>query len=247
MKIQSGMNTIAILAAVLAGFAQTGSANLVANGSFENGSPGFNLSTQYRQLYVGSTDVTDWTIAQTGSAQFYWWNGSFPSVGYASPAADGNLFLYFNGNYTPTDVRGQISTSVTFPSAGDYRLEFDMASEQSIFGSRQAGFTADLAGLVSYTDLLTPVFSPDNTYPVVTAANWLHVTHDFTVTTPGTYGLSFTDASFYGDPSVSPFAAVTPSPLLDNVSITAIPEPSALLMTSLLALVALGSRGLRRL
>jgi hypothetical protein len=108
-----------------------------------------------------------------------------------------------------------------------------MASEQSIYGSRQAGFTADLAGLASYTDLMTPVFSPDNTYPVVTAANWVHETHDFTVSTPGVYVLSFTDASIYGDPSVSPLAGVTPSPMLDNVSITSVPEPAALALSAL--------------
>jgi hypothetical protein len=230
---------LALLGAVTTVSAQS-LVNLVANGSFENGTPTFDPSTtQSRQLFAGSTDVTGWTVNQPGR-QFYWWNGSMhpPSGNYATGAADGNLFMYFNGNATLSDVRGEISTSVTFASAGDYTLTFDMASEQSIYGSRQAGFTADMAGLVSYTDLMTPVFSLDNTYPTVTAANWVQVTHDFTVTTPGTYVLSFTDASVYGDPLVSPLAGVTPSPMLDNVSITAAPEPSTL------ALSALGGLGL---
>ena len=232
---------LGLLNAVITVSAQ--SLNLVANGSFENGAPVFDPSTtQYRPLFAGSTDVTGWTVNQTGSAQFYWWNGSIhpPAGNYATGAADGNLFMYFNGNTTLSDVRGEISTSVTFVSAGDYTLTFDMASEQSIYGSRQAGFTANLAGPASYgwTDLMTPVFSLDNTYPVVTAANWVLVTHVFTVSNPGTYALSFTDASVYGDPAVSSLAGVTPSPMLDNVSITTVPEPSAL------ALAGLGSLGL---
>lgn len=232
---------LALLGAVTTVSAQ--SLNLVANGSFENGTPAFNpATTQNRQLSAGSTDVTGWTVDQPGR-QFYWWNGSMhpPSGNYATGAADGNLFMYFNGNATLSDVRGEISTSVTFASAGDYSLTFDMASEQSIYGSRQAGFTADLTGPASYswTDLMTPVFSLDNTYPVVTAANWVQVTHDFTVTTPGTYVLSFTDASVYGDPLVSPLAGVTPSPMLDNVSITAVPEPSPLALSALGGLILL--------
>ena len=229
--------TMAAIAIVLSGVAQVGAINLVINGSFENGSPAFNLATQSRQLSAGSTDVTGWTVVTTGPASFLWWNGSLNPGNYASPAADGNLFLYFNGNFTSTDARGEINTSVTFASAGTYRLEFDMWSEPSVNGSRDAGFTAALAGLVSYTDRFTPPFSLDDNNPIVLAANWQHITHDFTVSTPGSYVLSFTDASIYGEPPFSR-AAITPSPFLDNVSITAVPDASS---TFGLMAVALGA------
>lgn len=186
--------------------------NLVPNGSFENGSPAFDLADQLLGLSVSSTRLPGWMVEVTGN-QFLWLNGSHAaSAGaYVSPASDGNLFLYFNGTFNNfSSPRGKISTSVVFPSAGSYRLEFDMWSEPSRSGSREAGFTTDLAGLVSYTDRFTPPFSLNQNNPSVTAANWQHVTHVFTVSTPGAYALSFTDASIYGDPTVSPFAGITP-------------------------------------
>ncbi len=197
--------------------------NLVQNGSFEAGVPTFNLANQLHQLSVGAPDVSGWTIVETGAA-FYWANGAHAaSAGTAfGPASDGNLYLYFNGSYDNTSLRGKIATSINFPSSGTYRLEYDLWSEPSINGSRDAGFTVELTGPASYsyTDLFTPPFSLNGTPPAVTAANWQHVIHDFAVTTPGTYALSFTDASVYGNPSL-PNAGNTPSPLLDNVSITA--------------------------
>ena len=195
--------------------------NLVTNGSFEVGVPAFNTSNQLQPLTVGSTVVSGWNMAGPG---LIWISGSHStSLGTAfGPAADGNLYLYFNGSLSNASPRAKISASVTFPAGGAYRLEWDMWSESSISGSRDAGFTADLNGLpaYTYTDRFTPPSSVNATLPVVTAANWQHVSHDFTVAA-GTYVLSFTDASIYGDPNL-PNGGNTPSPLLDHVSITAL-------------------------
>ena len=160
--------------------------NLVSNGSFELGSPAFNLANDRQPLLVNSTVLTGWAVVETGN-QFLWWNGSYLPLAptFTKPASDGDLFLYFNGSQNNTSARGKITQNVTLP-AGTYRLEFDMWSEPSLSGSRQAGFTADLNLVppVSYTDLFTPPFSSDGNNPAnpaVTAAIWHHVTHDFTV------------------------------------------------------------------
>ncbi len=201
--------------------------NLVSNGSFETGVPPFDLQTLDRTLSAGAADITGWTVVTAGDGPIYWWNGSDPSQVNTSggPAADGNLYLYFDGNTSATSARGQITTIVNFPAAGTYRLEFDMWAESSIVGSRQAGFTAALSGTgvsANYTDRFYPPFSPNTTYPVVTAPSWQHFTHDFIVTSPGNATLSFTDASIYdGNAASNSLGAVTPSPDLDNVSIKA--------------------------
>jgi len=195
-------------------------ANLVQNGSFETGVPAFNVGVSLKSLPMGSISIDGRNVASVGAAAFYWANGAHTSLagtGY-SPASDGNLYLYFNGAFQDSDPRGVVSTTVTFPVAGTYWIGYDSYSEPSINGSREAGFTADIAGVASFTDRFTPPFSINSTLPANAISNWKHAFHAFVISAPGAYVLSFKDASSYGDPGLSN-AGNTPSPLLDNVTV----------------------------
>ena len=158
----------------------------------------------------------NWTVTQ----------GSVDVIGDGGPYA---FLPVGNGNYVDlngsTGQPGQLTTNMTF-GAGTYVVSFDLAGSQGGVGSIDpTSKTTQIAfsiGGATQSLTLNPL-SPLTTYSFT-----------FTTTAPGQ--LSFTDLSG-GNNNIGN--------LLDNVSVSAVPEPSTWAMM-ILGFFGLGFMGYRR-
>jgi hypothetical protein len=158
----------------------------------------------------------NWTVTQ----------GSVDVIGDNGPYA----FLPFgNGNYVDlngsTGQPGQLTTNMTF-DAGTYVVSFDLAGSQGGVGS------------IDPTSKTTQIaFAIGGTTQSLTLAPFSDLTtYSFTFTTSAPGRLSFTDLSG-GNNNIGN--------LLDNVSVSAVPEPSTWAMM-ILGFFGLGFMGYRR-
>jgi hypothetical protein len=152
---------LALAVAAAAGAAQ---ANLLINGSFENGSftPGPYAATQ--SLGVGSTAITDWTV----------FNDTVAWIGVGNPwsltASEGDRFLDLTDLNRGAPFGGVTQTIATIVG-GRYSLSFDLGSS-NLYG-RPGAITAS-AGSTSQTFTSNPALAGNN--------DWERVSMSFTAT-----------------------------------------------------------------
>ena len=195
--------------------AQASPVNLVSNGGFD-GSTGdyvYNGTPASVAIYYGSVPTQAGTVAG--------WDGSFVSITSNSGPW-----------YTPSSLPG-----------------FEAAAQGGYIAGVQADATLDQAlSLAAGTYTLTWMTAnrgADQTYSVLfngeqidqltttTGAGW--TTESVTFTTGGGTGLSFVGDTSFGERDATS--------LIDNVSVTAVPEPTSLLM---MAVATLGLLAWRR-
>jgi hypothetical protein len=210
------------LAALLLAVPMLATPNYVTNGGFETGATGGVLSPTIPGdlIYVfgvgGSTDIGGWTVSAgpnnngSGTPLSVLVTGDPPQ----QPAA-GNFAVDFDPFWnvstgallgpTVTGTLPEISQILSLP-AGSYVLSFDGAVENSTTSGTRP-LTVTLTGAASLNQTVT-TNEPDTT-------GYALFSFDFT-STGGNVTLTFIPNDF------------TPAPnfMLDNVSVTAIPEPS---------------------
>jgi hypothetical protein len=158
--------------------------------------------------------LSSWTAA--GNVTYT----SVPFFGEGTTAADGNYFAVFNaGNATPNGVLSQ-----SFAAIGGtrYLLAYNYGANGGAIQSITAAIK-DASGNV--------VASQFSTLPAV-SGNLAAFSLSFVATNTQTLTLSFTDYAANPTNSTDGF--------LDNVAVTAVPEPSSLALLGMGALLAFG-------
>jgi hypothetical protein len=192
------------------------SSNLIQNGSFEQ--PGFAgnaVPGQQQKVVAPSADITAWTVGGAGDIYVH----EYP-VGPASgfgPAEDGSYYVDLSGDGPPHATLYQ--DFATTPGA-QYLLTFYIGSASS---SPSSTISLELEGTTAFLDTTLTPLAPD-----AGGINWLEETFSFTPDSTITQ-LSFVDTSGSDDNAS----------FLDNVSVTAVPEPAAFGVLSLGSLVLL--------
>jgi hypothetical protein len=197
---------VIILAPVVA------SANLVTNGSFENGNFVNNTGQDTMDLPMGSTAMTGWT---TTVAELAWIGPNNP---FDLTAANGNYFLDLTGYHDSAPYAGVAATSITTVSGQQYQISFDVGSS-TMYDPEQPGVTIKIDGATADT-----VFAP------VTGSDvWTTFSFDFTATSTSTT-LEFDGMS--PDNNLDNLAYIG----LDNVNVTAVPESPTMVAGALMLL-----------
>jgi hypothetical protein len=240
---------VAGLAAALGAFAPASAANLVANGGFETtvgGGPNIFLDTGEGALgsWSGGSSTTaiyapgaaDTTGAEQGAGTYiYLWGPNLPS-----PYAVANGLTATSpagGNYLAMDADSDFATAVTqmisgLTPGGHYDLSFYYAAAQYArpgygvwYGATQTGIQASI-GADTFN-------APQLAIASQGFSGWKHETYEFTASSTSELLSLLATSANHGVPPVA---------LLDGVSITYLPEPSAWAMmivgTGLLGAVA---------
>jgi len=210
------------------------SSQSVLNGSFEtlSGSVANSTSGSYTVNFGGLpvNIATGWTLGVSGNNAGY--DGIITVNG--APVSDFNPIAVADGqNAVFLQGAGTVSQTLNL-NPGQYLLSYYlMGRSGSAGGSGINPVTASLSGgLVN--DMETPV----NT-DVTSASDWTLYSDNFTVTSAGSYTLTFTGDDPYGtDGDHTTF--------VDNVSIATVPEPSSLALTGLSVLGLFFARRFRR-
>ena len=181
-------------------------ANITVNGSFELGTdPNPGPPNGYMRVNPGETHITGWTVT----------DGTIDYFGTLWQASDGTRSLDLSG---PIDQAGGVQQDLTTVIGTTYLVQFDMAGNPArgpeiksmrvaAIGIDEQTFTFDTSGID---------WPEDSDNMGWTAKSWSFVADSSTTT------LKFLslDDSGYG-------------PALDNVSVTVIPAPGAILLGSL--------------
>jgi len=180
-------------------------ANLLVNGSFENGNfvpsePGSML------LSAGATDITGWTVIGGGLA----WDG--PTNPYNLTASDGNYFLDLTGDYDAAPYGG-VQQTIATTIGGQYELTFDIGTSTT-YDSNEGSVPLIPVSVLATAGSSSQLFT--TTTP--TGINqWESFSYDFTATSASTLislqGQATENIQYIG---------------LDNVSVQLVPEPGTL-------------------
>jgi hypothetical protein len=195
---------LAVTALVVSGATARG--QLITNGSFESGSnPPGNLTN--KAYFAGSTDIAGWTVISTpspGAAPLAWIQGNFTGLtdNDYKPSA-GNFFLDLTGLNDNGVTFGGVQQTFATTIGQTYQAQFDL-----ITGSGNS------AGPIGATLTVGPASQTFTTSNGNSTAQTF--TLNFTATTTSTT-LSILGAS-------APVGGWMLG--LDNVSVTAIPEPA---------------------
>ncbi|SDJ65160.1 MULTISPECIES: choice-of-anchor C family PEP-CTERM protein [Bradyrhizobium] len=193
-------NLLAVTAVGFSLFAVSAQASPFTNGSFETGSaPGSFITLDGGD----ATSITGWTVGGGSNAVDY--------IGSYWKASDGTRSLDLNGL-----VPGSISQTFDVISGQTYRVSFDLAGNPA--GGPQFKTLDSTANLTLYSP---PPFDVNGNS--LSNMGWLNYSFLFTATS-SSETLTFTSTtSGYSGNSSYPTAF---GPALDNVSVTAVPEPS---------------------
>jgi hypothetical protein len=202
---------VLVLGSAVLCMAMTSFANLITNGSFENGNfvPDANDTMS---LPLGATDMTGWTVIAADLA----WIG--PSNPFSLSASDGNYFLDLSGYHDNAPYAGVEQTIPTTIGA-QYQLSLDLGSS-TIYNTMPVGVLVN-AGTDSTTFTSTPTVQ----------SGWDLFTFDFVATS------AFTTIQIIGQVAGNQSQAYIG---LDNVNVELVPEPGTLAVfagSGLLALV----------
>lgn len=189
------------LALAVLGISLPAYADLLVNGSFESGNFVPNAQDTM-DLAIGATDMTGWTVQNASLA----WIG--PSNPFGLSASDGGYFLDLSGYHDNSPYGGVLQSQVIPTVIGQtYRLSFDIGTDPA-YDTAPVGVEVT-AGLDSSIFLSTPL----------NANQWETFEFDFVATAANTaislVGNAGTNEKYVG---------------LDKVSLTAIPEPSSVML-----------------
>ena len=202
----------ALAFAALLGGTTAAHANLLVNGSFENGAF-VNQGNDTMSPPAGSTGITGWTVVTDTTA----WIG--PTNPFGLTASAGSYFLDLTNYQAGAPFAGVSQAIATIPGAV-YALTFDLGS--SNFWGRPDSLTASAAG-ASQT-FMSPTTGTNN--------DWTHESMQFTATGPSTTILlqGASGFNYIGLDNVD----------VELVSLPAVPEPEtwALLLGGIGALAA---------
>lgn len=208
--------------AVLAGtvFSLPAAANLIANGSFENGT--FLLGANAGEaLAAGSTVMTGWAVVSPGAADIVWLqNGNVETV--STPF--GNRFLDLTGSTDAAPFAGVSQTIATIVGTS-YMLTYSLGVDQS------GGLDAGPVGITA--DAGSTTGNCDNYNPPGGGNQWETCTLNFTASS------ATTAISLYGDQGILYIG-------LDNVDVEAASSPTPEPALALPLLAALGMLVTRR-
>ncbi|MBK7665157.1 MAG: DUF642 domain-containing protein [Sterolibacteriaceae bacterium] len=220
-KPRSRSTSIALFA--IAGLSSAAAhAQYVVNGSFESVA-GVVPANGFLTLAAGSTALTGWTIGAVvpGASSI-----DVVDKGYFVPPAGGNYVVDLVG----TPGAGSISQSLALPT-GQYHLNFDYA------GNFESGdpFKAAYVQTGNSYSVIVDFGTPGSLAPGGTPA-WKHASFLFDAIVPPPTTLAFTNIAG------GQFSGV----LLDNVNVTAVPEPESYALM-LAGLAMMGGIARRRL
>ena len=209
---------LAIAAATSIGLCAGANAAVFENGSFELGLANIG---QFTTLNAGdSTSITGWTV-NTGNIDY---------IGTYWTSANGFRSLDLNGT-----VPGSISQTFDVVSGQTYKVTFDIA------GNPAGGPTEKtLTGAANAIVLISPTFN--TTGKSLGNMGWTQVSFDFTAT-GNLETLTFASTTT-ADSGNSTFPTAF-GPALDNVAVTAVPEPSTWAMM-ILGFLGVGLAAYRR-
>ena len=200
-----------------------GFGNLITNGSFEDGNPTWNPYGFQSLMAPDNYTITGWTVSE----------GSVDYIGSYWQAAHGNRSLDLAGVYYNGTIFQSFPTLVGVP----YQVTFALAGNPDVQPR-----TTTVRVWVS--DGSTTFDQADFNYTVngQTPSNmgWIYVSWTFTAQSALTT-LGFTSLDTYNDP----VWGYSFGPALDDVSVTAIPEPATLALVGL-GLIAAGFLRRRR-
>ncbi|MFA5262425.1 MAG: DUF642 domain-containing protein [Opitutaceae bacterium] len=213
--------TVIVLTAALSSKAQT----LLTNGGFE--SPGLASPTNFfpgpwtSVLPNGSTAVTGWVSVDnvpsgTAGADNVYCRAPY----YGSAASEGEHFIYIdNNNYASPSLNGIYQDFSSLPGQ-NYQVTFDASTE---LGGSAGALAASAGGVTVHFTLPNSGLPPVSGPPWTPFPGWFNYSFTFTANA-STTRLQFYDEGFQigGDPLLG-----NASPLLDNVVVTAVPEPSS--------------------
>jgi choice-of-anchor C domain-containing protein len=189
---------LAIAAATSIVLCSSANAALFQNGSFELGIANIGQFTTLNAL--DNTSITGWTVG----------TGNIDYIGTYWTSANGVRSLDLNGT-----VPGSIFQTFDVNPGQTYQVTFDLA------GNPDGGPTAKT--LTTSANATIVLSSFDTTGKTVTNMGWTPVSFNFTAT-GSTETLTFLSTTT-GDSGNSTYPTAF-GPALDNVSVTAVPEPS---------------------
>jgi choice-of-anchor C domain-containing protein len=208
---------LAIAAATSIGLCSSANAAFFQNGSFELGIANIG---QFTTLNAGdNASITGWTVG----------TGNIDYIGTYWTSVDGNRSLDLNGL-----VPGSIFQTFDVVTGQTYQVTFDIA------GNPAGGPTLKTLTTSTNETIVLPSFN--TTGKTLANMGWTPVSFNFTATGP-TETLTFlstttTDSGVNGLPTAF-------GPALDNVSVTAVPEPSTWAMM-ILGFLGVGLASYRR-
>ncbi|MEM6822310.1 MAG: hypothetical protein AAF558_10265 [Verrucomicrobiota bacterium] len=200
-------------------------ANLLTNGSFET-EPATSQGGQgyYTQSITSSATtftINGWTFGRlngnnNGNPRFHWFS-STNRPGWTNLPQDGNWALQLNSDNRNSRLFVEQTVAVT---AGlEYELSFYFIDE-SAFSGADIGVTATISG--------APVTTINTDFTTSLNDTWVNETIRFTANSSGDVTLRFTD--------LIPSSNVQQNVILDNFSLTVVPEAD-----TILSLIALGA------
>jgi hypothetical protein len=187
-------------------------AGLIVNGSFED--PAVPIGG-YTNFLAGSTAITGWTVVGVDSSVV---NTSFTQSGITFNAQEGQQWIDLAG-VTSNDMSSGVSQSVATTVGREYELSFYVGSttDHSLFFPSTVDLSIDGGSRVHYSNT-----DP----PPTTMLDWKRFTVDFTATH------SMTNLTFLNGDLRNNYVTA-----LDNVQligVASVPEPSSLVMSSIL-------------
>lgn len=228
---------ISILSAVISGLlvsASSTNANLLMNGSFENGSFNPNRDAGTMQLFDGSTAITGWVVMGGGggiAGDIAWENSANP---WLFRASEGDKFLDLTGYINdPNTPHGGIALSqtVNVTIGTSYWLSFDVGSSRTYSDGVNPQVTVTVNGTPTTYVFTGDVSLPDGPGPAQN--HWQRA------------GFGFVASE---NQAVISFLATTPGYdrviQLDNVNLSAVPEP-ATMFAGVLLLLPFGASAIR--
>ena len=213
--------TAAASVLVLASGMANAAVELVANGSFESGafnpiqSPSGTGINNVQLVSTGSTAITGWNVAKS----LLWLDNAQTAV--ALQASNGSKFLDLTGFSTGVANYASVSQSLSTTSGTAYTLSFDLGSS-NIYAPTPVIALTTAGVVVNFAMTSAPTAN----------SQWTKFSYTFTA------GSAATPITFTGIQGADYIG-------LDNVSVTAVPEPSSMAML-FAGLAAVGSVVARR-